>query len=319
MTLLQVLKKFFVDDPIARTKKVYFWLYNFVVLRNPIFYLPYYYFWVLRPLRVGKDGRVGMNNLISGIVKGCVLRCEFCCSYSPYRRGFLSADELLESYAQWSKRIKPWYFFISGGEPLLHPELARILRESAAIWNNSNLWLTTNGLLLERIKPEVLQALKESGYNLIVTEHTFDPEHRKKLDAGYARLKQENIPFVVRPSRLTWVAIYQKKGNECIPFDSDPKKAWYSCIGRNNTVLLGNKLFLCGHMAFTNAVSQEGVLDAEVWKKALEYQPLTLESTQEEIVKHLRQREIPQCSVCPEKCVIISARQMPRKKTETTE
>jgi len=61
---------------------------------------------------------------------------------------------------------------------------------------------------------------------------------------------------------------------------------------------------------------QKGVLDAELWKAALTYKPLTLESTSEEIVAHLRGREIPECTICFEKPITVPARQLPLKKNE---
>ena len=315
--MLHILKKFFIDDPIARTKKVYFWIFNFIGMRFPILHIPFYYLYVLRPLRIDKDGRVGMSEITSEFVHGCNLRCEFCSNFSPHRKGFIPADELLESYAQWRKKIKPRYFIFSGGEPLLHPELTRILQESAAIWNDSKLWLVTNGLLLERLNPEVLQAIKNTGCKLIVTEHTFEPEHRTKLDTGYARLKQEKIHFVVRPSRLTWVAMYQydETGNY-IPYKSNPKKAWDNCWVRACTIIVGDKLYKCSHLLHVYDGSQTGILNAETWKAALTYQPLTLQSTQEEIIEHLRRRAVSECAVCRDRLITIPAKQLPLKQNE---
>ena len=311
MTLLQFFKNFFIDNPIAITKKIYFWLFNFIGVRFPILYIPFYYWNILRPLRIGKDGRVGMLQLSSDFVYGCNLRCEFCNAFSPYLKGFQLADALLSSYVQWSKKIKPQYFFLSGGEPFLHPELPRILRESAKIWKDSELWISTNGLLLERLKPDVLQAIKDTNYKIIVTEHTFEPEHRKRLDAGYARLKHENIYFVVRPSRLTWLAVYQYGENGSIsPYKSNPTKAWNNCMYHACMTIADNKLFKCVALLHAYTASQKGVLDAEVWKAALIYQPLTLLSTPEEIIKHLRRGVGEECAVCPEKYAIVPARQM---------
>ena len=142
---LQFLKKFFIDDPIERTKKIYFWCFNFLGMHLSFLYIPYYYLYVRRQQRIYKDGRVGMMQVSSLIVRGCNLRCEFCTTFSAYRKGVVPADELIASYVEWRKKLKPRFFILSGGEPLLHPELGRIVRESAAIWNDSKLWLGTNG------------------------------------------------------------------------------------------------------------------------------------------------------------------------------
>ena len=320
MSILHVLKKFFIDNSIARTKRIYFTAFHWFGKHFPILNTPFYYWWILHPIRTGKDGRVGMLQVLSEFVYGCNLHCEFCAPFSPYLKGYIPADELLESYVQWHKKIKPQYFILSGGEPFLHPELERILRESAAIWNDSKLWLTTNGLLVGQAKPEILRAIKETGFELIITEHTFDPEHRKKLDAVYIRLKREGVRFCVRQSRTMWMAVYQydEKGG-MIPYQSDPKKAWDYCINRHTMILWGNKMYKCVPLLHADYSSQKGVLNPELWKTALTYKPLTLESTPEEIVAHLRGREIPECTVCFEKPVYVPARQMPLPKKDAAD
>ena len=312
MTLLHALKKFFIDDPITRTKKIYFWCFSFLGLHFSFLYVPFYYLYVRRLLRVGKDGRVGMMQVGSVIVRGCNLRCQYCTVYSPYRKGLIPAEELSASYTEWRKKIKPQYFILVGGEPLLHPELERIVRDSARIWNDSKLWLTTNGLQLERLKPEVIQALKETGYKIIVSEHTFEPEHRKRLDAGYARLKEAKIPFVVKPSRVAWVATHEYDGKgEIVPYQSDPNKAWNHCAFRACVDISGDQLYRCGYLLFVAHAVREGVLDGDHWKAALTYSPLTLQSTSDEILRHLCRRVIPECTVCPDKRNVVPSRQLP--------
>jgi hypothetical protein len=267
---------------------------------------------IYRALRVGKDGRAEMLHTGTDIVAGCNLRCEFCSSFSPYHKGFIPADELFASFTEWRKKIKPKTFVLSGGEPFLHPELARIVRESAGIWNDSKLLIISNGLLLENTKPEVLQAIKETGCELTISEHTFEPEHRKKLDAGYARLKQAGIPFVAYPCHSAWMKVYQcDSEGVCTPFKSNPKKAWDVCVFRGCTCIVGDKLYQCTRFHLIYDAVQKGILDAETWKAALTYQPLTLQSTAEDIVEHLRRKNMPECTVCAEKYDIVPARQMP--------
>jgi len=315
--ILQFLKKIFLDDPIARTKRYTFWVVHFVIVHIPAVFTNYHYWYFHRLLKVNHEGCVEVLHLESQIVYGCNLHCEFCIDFSPYQKGYVPADELLTSYAQWRKKVRPRRFVLTGGEPFLHPELARIIRESAKIWEGSKLWLNTNGLLLDRAKPEVLQAVKETGYELIITEHTCEPEHRNKLDTVYARLKKEGFRFVVRPSGSTWLALYQydNKG-ALIPYKSNPKRAWGRCLSRTCTIISGDRLYKCTPLLCVRDAVQKGILDAADWKAALTYQPLTLQSTAEEIIAHLRHRAVPECTICPEKNVTVPARQLPVKAGE---
>jgi hypothetical protein len=321
MSLLLSLKKFFIDNPIAWTKKVWFWLNNrFVGLRFSFLYDLLTYRRARRLLRVGKDGRAEMLMAGVSIVAGCNLRCEYCSALSPHQSGFTPVEELLASFKEWSKKIRPKFFSMAGGEPLMHPELARIVRESAKIWNDSKLLIVTNGLLLERLKPEIFHAIKETGYEFVVSEHTFEPEHRKKLDVGYKLLNQEGIRFVVRPSRSSWTALYQydDKGTP-VPYTSNPKKAWHNCALRTCVFMSSEKLFTCCSLFYAHDGIQKSILSAEVWKAALTYQPLTLQSTPEAIVEHLRRKVIPACTVCAEKYLMVPSRQMPLMKDKCCE
>jgi hypothetical protein len=233
--------------------------------------------------------------------------------------GLVPADELIESFKEWRKKIRPDVFILYGGEPLLHPELERLIRESANIWNDSKLSLITNGLLLERLKPEVLQAIKETGYKITISEHTFEPEHRKILDAGYARLREANIPFVASPSRVSWTVMHEyNREGEIIPYRSNPKVAWNRCVFRHCAIIHADQLFRCGYLQGVHSAIGEGVLNTEHWKAALTYSPLTLSATPEEIVEHLRRPAMSACAVCPSTRHIEPARQLPPKRNEVT-
>lgn len=314
-----LLKKIFIDVPIEIIKKIHFWCFNVIGMYLSFLYIPYHYLYVLPHLRIGNDGRVGIMQVNSYVVPGCNLRCEFCAAFSAYQKGIFSADELIASYVEWRKKIKPQFFVLSGGEPLLHPELERIVRESAKIWNDSKLWLGTNGLLLERLKPEILQALRETGFTLFVTEHTFDPEHHKKLEAGCNRLKREKIPFFVRPSRQIWAERYRYKmgkseegeREQIVPFNSNPKKAFFNpgnfCYCPS---IRGDELYKCGYLCSVSRLVSGGALNADNWKAALSYVPLTLRSSSAEILEHLRRSGIPECTVCPGSNHIVPARQL---------
>jgi hypothetical protein len=308
-------KKVFIDAPIATFNRNYVWFSIWLGSNFTIVYTLFYYLYARRIVRVEKDGRVSMPQFGMRIVDGCNLRCEYCTAYSPYLHGQVPADELIASFKEWRKKIHPRVFILYGGEPLLHPELERLVRESANIWNDSKLSLVTNGLLLDRVKPEVLQAIKETGYEVTISEHTFDPEHRKTLDAGYARLREAKISFVASPARVSWIAMHDYDGEgTIIPYRSDPKKAWDHCVFRHCVVVDADQLYRCGYLRSVTRALREGVLDADIWKAALTYSPLTLASTPEEIVEHLRCRvAMPACSICPSKRHIVPARQLPPK------
>jgi len=101
-----------------------------------------------------------------------------------------------------------------------------------------------------------------------------------------------------------------------LPYKSDPKKAWNKCLFRGCTAILGDKLFRCAALFHVYNSVRKGGLCAKDWEAALTYPPLTLQSEPNEIVKHLRKREIPECTICFEKVTFVPVRQVPLKKKE---
>jgi sulfatase maturation enzyme AslB (radical SAM superfamily) len=87
------------------------------------------------------------------ITRHCNLNCKYCQAFSPiaeeryvdkasYVRDFTRLSELTGGKIE---RIH-----IQGGEPLLHPELLDLLRETRRLFKGSLIFLVTNGILLPK-------------------------------------------------------------------------------------------------------------------------------------------------------------------------
>lgn len=101
-------------------------------------------------------------------------RCNLCCVYCmpkegvqwQARRDQLSVDEIVrvvESAAQGGiRRVR-----LTGGEPLVHPDIIKIVRRIASIPNIEEVSLTTNAILLERLaQPLAYAGLKRVNISL---------------------------------------------------------------------------------------------------------------------------------------------------------
>jgi len=104
--------------------------------------------------------RVPIRALECHIVDHCNLRCEHCCSYSPLLKPWFADPRIVERDLRTARAVlAPEFLKIAGGEPLLHPELERLLaiaKESAAA---PCVQLTTNGFLFERLTPHAWECL----------------------------------------------------------------------------------------------------------------------------------------------------------------
>ena len=59
----------------------------------------------------------------------CNLRCDGCCSLSPYLpKWYIEPEDLRRDLALARRSLAPTWFKLVGGEPLPHPELVQCLR-----------------------------------------------------------------------------------------------------------------------------------------------------------------------------------------------
>ena len=75
-----------------------------------------------------EDGRVRTRALEYHIADHCNLRCDHCCSFSPIlKKWFADPDEFERDLSAVGRVVRPEFVKIVGGEPLLHPQLERLL------------------------------------------------------------------------------------------------------------------------------------------------------------------------------------------------
>ena len=114
----------------------------------------------------------------------CNLRCVYCMpkegvQWQP-RADQLSVDEIVrvvEAAAQGGvKRIR-----LTGGEPLVHPNIVEIVRRLSSIQTIEEVSLTTNAMLLERLA----QPLADAGLNRVnISLDTLDRDKFKRITRG---------------------------------------------------------------------------------------------------------------------------------------
>jgi cyclic pyranopterin phosphate synthase len=95
------------------------------------------------------DGRILSWALETHVVQHCNLRCAECCTLSPaLPTWFADPETLRRDLERAAGALKPHVVKLTGGEPLLHPELLRCLDAVRASGISPRLSVTTNGLLL---------------------------------------------------------------------------------------------------------------------------------------------------------------------------
>ena len=112
----------------------------------------------------------------------CNLRCQMCHrSYDIKTRGGRLTLEEIRILAEQYKQLEIPSIWMSGGEPLTHPNINEILRVFGRT-NPLDFWLVTNGILLSN---EVVETLFDGGLTwLSVSLDAVSPETYKKIRGG---------------------------------------------------------------------------------------------------------------------------------------
>lgn len=109
----------------------------------------------------------------------CNHRCVFCAlEYLDYRPNFLRTDVVLDVLSEMARKGVKSVMYAGEGEPLLHQDIAKIIRHTADL--GIDVSITTNGVLLDkRMGKEFLDALSWMRISLNAgTSTTYAKVHR---------------------------------------------------------------------------------------------------------------------------------------------
>ena len=267
---------------------------------------------------INTDGRVSIPHLEIDIVKACNLKCKHCTHLSPYRHGYVTESDVVHWMETWAKKIVPRKaLHLLGGEPLLHPDLPIIIHETRRIWGQGvPIAVVTNGTLLDQVSLDVFSAIKTTSCLLIISNHSETEYEQEQLNDNISLVKECGLNYQVRSSNQAWQVQYRlNKGHNPRPFNSLPRAAWTSCNSKLCCSLMDNNLYKCSVLQSVCEGVKEGDHCAKTWKQAVSYKPLYPDSTVQDILEHLRQDVIKECSICPDKYIIIEPSQICQPKT----
>ncbi|MGF1891802.1 radical SAM protein [Vibrio campbellii] len=138
-----------------------------------------------------------MKSLNLIINNNCNSRCSFCAIWENKELEFISAS-MLSEFINRKENISIEEISITGGEPTLHPDLTEILKSIINHPNVKDVFLTTNGSSIKRIK-EAVDLFCDSKINFhIVTSIDGMPINNDKLRGHRAFEKAKNAIVAVR-------------------------------------------------------------------------------------------------------------------------
>ena len=233
----------------------------------------------------------------------CNLACESCSHFSPHMKtAGPSADDCIAWMELWRDKILPRKFKIVGGEPLLNRDINLVIRAAGQIWPQSQIVLSSNGLVLKRA-PEAFQALAEVGGKLFLSLHHDAPDYRTRFDQSVAMAEQVRtdigLEIDILDSFSNWTRRYDETGGAIGLYRSDPARAWSACRARF-IQLFDGKLWKCPSVAYLPLIPPEHMRDIEAQALFKTYRPLEADADHREIQDFLGRREEHVCSCCPE-------------------
>ena len=103
----------------------------------------------------------GISYLRISVTSACNLHCVYCAKQRRHRIVSQLGLEEVERVARCAVRLGIRSIRITGGEPLLHPNIVELVRRLSRLEGISKIMMTTNGLLLRHYA----EALKTAGLN----------------------------------------------------------------------------------------------------------------------------------------------------------
>lgn len=141
------------------------------------------------------DGRILTWSLEAHLTDHCNLRCAQCCTLSPHLPPrAVPPEELARDLERAASALRPNVFKLTGGEPLLHPEIVRCLEIARASGIAGQVSMTTNGLLL----PRAPDALFELLDRLTLSVYSSAPLPEAAVEAVAARCARHRVVLTVK-------------------------------------------------------------------------------------------------------------------------
>lgn len=184
-----------------------------------------------------------LDYLVINVVDHCNLNCAGCDHFSPLadkrevpfehiRRDVHRLRELMED--------RVGFIWIMGGEPLLHPELEKVVRLVREEFPQSDIAVMSNGILLADQSECFWQCLHETSTILQVTKYPIKVDYDKNRELA----KKHGVRFEYYAGGNTVKTLYH------IPLDpegnQDPTRNFMECFHVQRCCMLANgRLYPC--------------------------------------------------------------------------
>lgn len=184
-----------------------------------------------------------LNHLVVDLVDHCNLNCRGCDHFAPVAKKYeIPVDVVIRDLKRMQELLperiqKIW---LTGGEPLLHPHISKIIQATREIFPEHFIAVLTNGTLLTRQNTSFWQICHNSNVQIQVTKYPiqFDYNEAEKI------AQQHRVKYVYYAGGTATKTLYH------IPLDvhgkQDPVDNFLHCSHAQECTMLKNgKLYPC--------------------------------------------------------------------------
>ena len=135
-------------------------------------------------------------------VQHCNLNCKCCTAFSPIaEESFLNIESYKNDMAKLAELTggRLSCFYITGGEPLLHPKISEIFSIAREYFPETEIFFMTNGLLLYKIPENFWKNLKQNNISINLSRYPIKID----IDTIREKAKAHLLPYC---STKQWIS-----------------------------------------------------------------------------------------------------------------
>lgn len=227
------------------------------------------------------------------LVEHCNLNCQCCDHFSPLaQKEFLNPSVMERDFKRLSELFGEDVTQIDllGGEPLLHPELPRLLELARQHFPHANLSVVTNGILLNQMPDAFWEGCRRHKIGIVVTKYPISVDY----DALEKLSEERGVTFSVFYDSAVEKTSYHLPLN--LRGDSNGYENFIKCFRSNSCIFLKNgRLYAC--TVAPNAVHFSKYFGMELPSTECDGIDIFQASSKEEIYAFLT-RPLHFCSYC---------------------
>ena len=239
--------------------------------------------------------KASLTTVVISLVEHCNLNCWGCDHYAPLaEKNFLDVEEFekdIKRLAELSECKEVGTIKLMGGEPLLHPDIMEFTRIAREYFPESRIEITTNGILLNKMKGIFWKNCHENNIIIVATKYPLEI----KWDIIKDKAKSEQVLLEYYSTTETVL-----KTSYHIPFDltgtRDTTINFTQCFHANNCrELYHGRLYTCTiipHAKHFNKVFNKKLIECDA--DSIDIHNV---NSMKEVLEHLS-KPIPFCRYC---------------------